>query len=263
VRAQPQRDGRGSILKWVGTATDVDDHKRLTEELESRVEDRTRELSRSLCEKTTLLKELHHRVKNNLQVVCSLLSVQIDSTKSDSQSVPLMDAYSRVMAMSLVHQQIYQAENLADIDFGGYVELLSGQLFNTYCIDPARIKLELNVEAVRLDLDQAVPCGLILNELLSNSLKHAFDAGREGTIRISLRKTEGDIVELEVADDGAGLPVGFRLKESPSLGLQVVCLLTEQLQAELAVSADSGTAFTLRLKVAQGLNSTSYGPRVV
>jgi two-component sensor histidine kinase len=133
-------------------------------------------------------------------------------------------------------------------------------LFDAYCIDPSRIRLELNVEAVRLDLDEAVPCGLILNELLSNSLKHAFSDGRQGTIRISLRKAEGDIVELEIADDGAGLPVGFRLEDSPSLGLRVVRILTEQLHADLAVSGDGGTAFTLRLKAAEGLNSTAYDP---
>jgi PAS domain S-box-containing protein len=106
VRALAQRDDRGSIVKWVGTATDVDDHKRLTEELESRVEDRTRELSRSLVEKTTLLNEVHHRVKNNLQVIRSLLSLQIGSTKSDFQSVPLKDAYSRVVAMSLIRADL-------------------------------------------------------------------------------------------------------------------------------------------------------------
>jgi PAS domain S-box-containing protein len=252
VRGLPQRDVQGTTLKWVGTATDVDDHKRLNEELERRVDLRTKELSRSLAEKTTLLQEVHHRVKNNLQVICSLLSMQIACAQNDLFSAPLNDARSRVLAMSMIHEQIYQAENLAELNFGEYVKTLSDQLFAAYCIDPTRISIVVNVESIHLDVDQALPCGLILNELLSNALKHAFADGREGTIAISLKKDARGGIELQVSDSGIGLPDGFRLEDSPSLGLQVVRALIGQLRASLAVSEEGGTTFTLSWKTLDG-----------
>jgi PAS domain S-box-containing protein len=243
ARALPQHDDRGTIVKWVGTATDIDDHKRLSEELEHRVEERTVALQKSLAEATMLLKEVHHRVKNNLQVICSLLSMQLDGTADDLFSRPLKDAHSRVLAMSLIHEQIYQSETLADLDLGGYVEHLSQRLFSTYCLDASRIRLELSVEKVQLRMDQAIPCGLILNELISNSLKHAFPEGREGVIRISLSKSGPGQAELGVSDNGVGFPGNFRWQDGQSLGLQVVRTLIHQLRAKLSVSGDGGASF--------------------
>lgn len=243
ARALPQRDDRGTIVKWVGTATDIDDHKRLSEELERRVEERTIALQKSLTEANMLLKEVHHRVKNNLQVICSLLSMQLDGAPDDLFSRPLKEAHSRVLAMSLIHEQIYQSETLADLDLGAYVELLSRRLFATNCVDPSRIRLELSVETVQLRMDQAIPCGLILNELISNSLKHAFRDGREGLIRISLRKLDHGYVELGVSDNGVGFPPDFRWEDGQSLGLQVIRALIHQLRAKLSVSGDGGAAF--------------------
>jgi PAS domain S-box-containing protein len=250
ARALPLRDEQGAIVKWVGTATDIDDHKRLSEELEQRVEERTKELRQSLAEKTTLLQEVHHRVKNNLQVVCSLLSMQIACAEGDQFAGPLEDAHSRVLAMSLIHEQIYQSDTLADLDFGQYIEALAERLFKAYCVDPSRIRLEVNVDLIHLDVNHAIPCGLILNELLSNSLKHAFRDGREGAIRVSLKKTENGYVELMVADDGNGLPVGFRLEDARSLGLLVVRTLIHQLRAEVLVTNDAGAAFKLGWRLA-------------
>jgi PAS domain S-box-containing protein len=253
ARALPQRDDQGVIVKWVGTATDIDDHKRLSAELEQRVEERTKDLRKSLSEKTTLLQEVHHRVKNNLQVVCSLLSMQVACSTDDSFSGPLRDAHSRVLAMSLIHEQIYQSDTLADLDFGGYVALLSDRLFKAYCVDPSRIRLEMNVETIRLTVDDAIPCGLILNELLSNSLKHAFSNGREGVIRVSLRQPVPGSVELAVSDDGVGLPVDFQLKESRSLGLQVIRTLIRQLRADLVVDGVGGASFRFSWKLPEGV----------
>jgi PAS domain S-box-containing protein len=266
VRSLPQLDETGAIVKWVGTATDIDDHKRLSQELEQRVEERTSELRLSLAEKNTLLKEVHHRVKNNLQVVCSLLSMQI-ACLNDLSTSPLHDAHSRVLAMSLIHEQIYLSDTLADLDFGVYVEQLANRLFSTYCVDPSRIRLELSVEDIQLTVDDAIPCGLILNELVSNSLKHAFGDGREGIIRISLSKVERSAAgntnegyaELEVGDNGIGLPAGFQLQESASLGLQVVSTLIHQLRADLVVSGDAGTRFAFSWK----LPETRSPPRPV
>jgi PAS domain S-box-containing protein len=234
VRALPLRDERGTITKWVGTSTDIDDSKRIRQ---------------ALAEKTTLLQEVHHRVKNNLQVVCSLLSMQIAGADGLPSSGPLEDAHSRVLAMSLIHEQLYQSNTLADLNFGEYIEALADRLFTAYCVDPSRIRLELNVDLVDLDANHAIPCGLILNELLSNSLKHAFRDGRGGAIRVSLKKTGNDHVELTVADDGNGLPAGFRLEDARSLGLLVVRTLIQQLRADVLVTSDAGAMFRFGWKL--------------
>lgn len=204
----------------------------------------TAELRQSLEEKTTLLKEIHHRVKNNLQVVCSLLSMQIECAAAGPAVGPLNDAHSRILAMSLIHEQIYGSETLADLNFGDYVNTLSDQLFRAYCVDPSRIRLEVSVEPIQLTIDHAIPCGLILNELVTNSLKHAFRDGREGVIRISLRTDEEGHIEIEVADNGVGMPAGFRLEDSHSLGLQVVRSLSGQIRATLQVSSGAASGAT-------------------
>lgn len=197
---------------------------------------RTNELRQALAEKTMLLKEVHHRVKNNLQVICSLLSMQIECSEGEQATRPLNDAHSRVLAMSLIHEQIYQSDTLVDLDFGEYVELLSRRLFSTYCVDTSRVRLDLSAEPVRLNMHRAIPCGLILNELISNALKHAFRDGRDGVIRIGLRKTEAGRVEMTVEDNGVGFAADFRWETSQSLGLQVVRTLIKQLRANFCVA---------------------------
>ncbi|HVV46444.1 MAG TPA: sensor histidine kinase [Bryobacteraceae bacterium] len=193
---------------------------------------------------TMLLKEVHHRVKNNLQVICSLLSMQIDSAAGAACVAALNDAYSRVQAISLIHEQIYQSESLSDLDFGEYVRALSQRLFATYCVDPERIGIELNVEPVRFDMQRATPCGLILSELFSNALKYAFPDGRSGLIRVSLRRVSAGRMELRVEDNGCGLPADLDWQTTPSLGMQVVRTLSRQLRAEVSVrSGPAGTSF--------------------
>jgi len=251
-RALPLRGESGEIEKWVGTFTDIDDHKRLSEELERRVEERTEALRKALGETTILLKEVHHRVKNNLQVICSLLSMQIACSRGDEFARPLNDAHSRVLAMSLIHEQIYQSETLADLDFGRYITVLSESLFSTYCMDPSRIRLKLSVESLLLTMHQAIPCGLILNELISNSLKHGFPDGREGLISIALRTLDNKRAELAVADNGIGFPADFRCENSTSLGMQVVATLVRQLRADLTVSGEGGATFRFSWKLSDG-----------
>jgi two-component sensor histidine kinase len=151
--------------------------------------------------------------------------------------------------MSLIHEQIYQSETLAHLNFGEYIDALSEKLFSAYCVDPSRIRLELSVEPIRFGVDQAIPCGLILNELISNSLKHAFSDGRRGVIRVSVRAKENGFVELSVSDNGVGLPVDFRSETCQTLGLQVVRTLVRQLKADLpvtggAVAGGGGATFT-------------------
>jgi PAS domain S-box-containing protein len=263
ARALPLRDAAGAIRKWIGTATDIDEHKRLSRQLEQRVDERTADLQQMLAERTLLLKEVHHRVKNNLQVICSLLSMQIDCSGDEAFSVPLKDAHSRVLAMSLVHEKIYRSETIAEIDFGEYIEVLSNQLFSTYCVNPSSTRLETSVDTIYLTMHQAIPCGLILNELLSNSLKHAFGDGREGVIRVSLRKTQAGCAELAVADNGIGLPPGFQLQGRRSFGMQVVDTLIRQLRGSLSITGEGGATFTFGWKLLKSGNlpgETSEAP---
>jgi PAS domain S-box-containing protein len=244
-RALPIRDEKGQVAKWVGTSTDIDDHKRLNEDLEKRVEQRTQDLLQSLSEKETLLKEVHHRVKNNLQVICSLLALQIESSSGNLSNAPLQNAYDRVQSMALIHERLYQSPTLSDLDFGAYIEILAGQLLHAYCVDTELINLELSVEAVHFTIDQAIPCGLILNELISNSLKHAFRDGRRGVIRISFAHVSPERVRLTVADSGVGLPNTFALEAAPSLGLQIVRTLAGQLGANLQLVTGEGAHFAI------------------
>jgi two-component sensor histidine kinase len=205
------------------------------------------ELREALAEKTMLLQELHHRVKNNLQVICSLLSMQIDHAPGAACAAALNDAHSRVLAMSLIHEQIYQSEGLSDLDFGEYVQELAQRLFSTYCVDAARIGIELSVQPVRLDMERAIPCGLILSELFSNALKYAFPDGRVGVIRVILRRVAAGGMELAVEDTGCGLPAGLDWETAPSLGMQVVRTLSRQLRAEVSVrNGPQGTSFRFR-----------------
>lgn len=229
--------------------------RQLADELEQRVEVRTADLKRSLAEKELLLKEVHHRVKNNLQVICSLLSMQMDEAESkspaDPVAGPIREAHTRVLSMAMIHEQLYQSTTLEDVDFGVYAESLAMRLFRGYCVDPFRIRLELATEPLHLTIDQAIPCGLILNELISNTLKHAFNDGREGVIRIGFRRLASGRAELSVADTGPGLPADFDIMRVRSLGMQVVKALSEQLGARLHIASDGGTRIALDWKIAE------------
>jgi two-component sensor histidine kinase len=258
-RALPIHDEVGTLIKWVGTSTDIHDHKTLSEELEHRVELRTADVRRSLLEKELLLKEVHHRVKNNLQIIGSLLSMQIDYAESGSPVgsmpppiEPIREARRRVQSMAMIHEHLYRSETLADVDFGQYAESLAMRLFQTYCVDTSRVRLELSIEPIRLTMDQAIPCGLILNELVSNALKHAFNDGAGGTVQIVFRRFGPGGAELVVADTGAGLPAEFDIAKVRSLGLQVVQALSEQLGANLRFTTGKGTAIALDWQLSQG-----------
>lgn len=211
----------------------------------SRLTKKVAELDRSMIEKEILLKEVHHRVKNNLQVVSSLLSLQMDREGDSLTSVRLRDAYERIYSMSLVHEHIYRSTTLADLDLGEYVEGLGTHLYQSYCPDRSRIRLKITTESMRLAIDQAIPCGLILNELISNALKHAFNEGKEGLLEIGLRTMANRGAELIIADNGVGLPAGFDLNSTESMGMQVVAMLTLQMEGWLEISRESGTRFVL------------------
>jgi two-component sensor histidine kinase len=206
---------------------------------------RTAQLRAALEEREVLLREVHHRVKNNLQVISSLLNMQMRSLAEGAGRDALTDCQTRVQAIALIHEQLHRSQDCAPIPFCAYVLSLAAHVFEAVGASPQLVSLELDVEDVALAADDAIPCGLILNELITNALKHAFPTGRAGTVTVELRPLEGGEVRLGVSDDGVGLPAGLDVQGHASLGLQLVRMLAQQLDARLEVVQARGTSFRL------------------
>lgn len=204
------------------------------------------ELNRaSLREKELLLKEIHHRVKNNLQIIASMLSLQADQLPDERGLDILMESQNRIRSMALVHEKLYRTENLSKILFGDYVEDLASYLLRSYRVGNGEISLHLAAAEVFLEIDLAVPIALIVNELVANSIKHAFPGGREGTISIELSRPAVGRHVLVVADDGIGFPGDLDFRSTHSLGLQIVCILVDQVEGTIELERSSGTHFTI------------------
>lgn len=210
---------------------------------------REEQIARSLREKETLLSEVHHRVKNNLQIVHSLLDMQTASVADKQARDALVDSCNRVRSMAQIHQSLYQSEDIAKVDFANFCEGLISSLFAAYNVDIERIRVFTDLAEVELAIDQAVPCGLIANELISNALKHAFPDNRSGEIRVSTRRNENNIVELTVSDTGRGMPDGFTIGQDSGLGLQLIELLVDQIGGTLRVEAKTETAFIITFAI--------------
>ena len=228
-----------------------DELERRAQELQIELAERRRieaQITASLREKEVLLKEIHHRVKNNLQVISSLLDLQASNIE-DSRTVDMFrDSQNRVNSMGLIHERLYQASDLARIDFAEYIQDLANNLFYSYAGNSESIELRIQVESIYLDVDTGIPCGLIINELVSNCLKYAFPEGSSGTIDIALRH-EGDDMILSVCDDGVGLPPGMDYRKTSSLGLKLVSTLTRQLKGKIEVSSQNGSQFIIQFPV--------------
>ena len=203
----------------------------------------------ALKEKEVMLREIHHRVKNNLQVVSSLLNMQARAAKDEDIQDALSESRDRIMTMSLIHSQLYEGSDLAEINMKEFVDRLLGQL-QSYQVGDMRITRVVRVDDYPFPISVAVPVGLIINELLSNALKHAFEGRGEGKIEVSLAASEGGRVNLTVSDDGVGLPPGFDINKSKTLGLRLVKILTEdQLQGTLEVTSDGGATFKMQFDI--------------
>ncbi|MGZ7117311.1 MAG: histidine kinase dimerization/phosphoacceptor domain -containing protein [Methanobacterium sp.] len=201
------------------------------------------EIKDSLEEKEVLLQEVHHRVKNNLQIISSLLNLQSKYIKDEHDLELFKDSQSRVKSMAFIHEQSYQSSNFSSIEFSDYIHNLVTYLIHYYVIDQNAIKLKMDVDNVSMDLNTSIPCGLIVNELVSNSLKHAFPGNREGEIYIDLHLRNDHQYSLIVADNGIGLPEGFDFENPNALGLQLVNGLVSQLDGTLKLDTNNGTKF--------------------
>jgi two-component sensor histidine kinase len=209
------------------------------------------ELQRRIVEKDILLSEIHHRVKNSLQVVSSLLSLEAARIHDAAVAEMLQNTQNRVRSMALIHQTLYQSKDFARVDFHGFLQSFVPTLIQSYSMSPEQIDLRIHVEEIKLPLDVAIPCGLIVNELISNSLKHAFPKGTGGEITIGFAHDQDNHAILSVGDDGVGLPPGFNVEKSGTLGMQLVYLLTGQIGGAVHIDHSSPTRLEVRFPLAR------------
>jgi PAS domain S-box-containing protein len=200
----------------------------------------------SLEEKEVLLREIHHRVKNNMQIVSSLLMLQSQNIADKKYKDIFIESQTRIHSMALIHEKLYQSENLAQINFKEYIKDIVSNIFESYCIK-SNIKIDINLENIPITIDYAVPCGLIINELVTNSLKYAFPDGRQGKIQISLKSnTNNNMTQLSISDDGIGIAKDMDIRNTKSLGLHLVTALAEgQLHGKIILNRERGTEFQI------------------
>jgi two-component sensor histidine kinase len=244
-RTRELQQSRDDLEKRVAERTteleqDIAERKKTEQALVEREE----QIRASLREKEALLKEIHHRVKNNLQIIISLLNLQAAHTKDPAILGAFAESENRVRSMALVHESLYRSSDLARVVLAPHVQRLCEHLYRCYGVDTRRIELRTTISDAALDLDRAIPCGLIINELVSNALKYAFPDGGKGSIHVKLDHSL-DRYTLLVKDNGIGLPEGFDFRRADSLGLQLVCGLTEQIGGTIEYLRDGGSTFRI------------------
>ncbi len=245
------KEGREIKVEFISNVYPVGDHN----VVQCNIRDITQRLKNeekikaALKEKEVMLKEIHHRVKNNLQIIASLLNLQTGYVKDPHYKKMFLESQNRVRSMALVHEKLYHSKDLAGIDFPEYVGSLMNDLYSTYGTTQEEIKLSTNILVEKLSIGIAIPCGLIINELVSNSFKYAFkDINDKGRIDISLTKDDAGIFTLEVSDNGPGISADLDLKNAPTLGLQLVDALVGQLDASIRITGENGTKVTIKFK---------------
>lgn len=234
INASLIKDSDGKPKALIINTRDITERKCMEEQVKA-----------SLKEKEVLLREIHHRVKNNLQIIISLLRLQSGFLK-EKQSVEMFKvSQERIKSMALIHEKLHQSNNLARFDFGGYIRVLTTYLFRSSELSASAILLDINVEDVSLDINKAIPCGLIINELVSNALKHAFPEGKKGKIRIDMHSHKKGQYTLIVSDNGIGFPKDIDFRNTESLGMQLVNDLIGQLKGSIDLDRKSGTTVEL------------------
>jgi len=236
-KVEPLHDGDGALLGLIGIALDITDRKIAEAQLKN-----------SLKEKEALLKEIHDRVKNNLQVISSLLNLQSGYIRDPQARARFKETQDRLKAMVLIHEKLYQSQDLTSIDFGGYIRNLAVHLFRSHQVNAHAIALHLDVAPISLDIDRAMPCGLLINELVANALQYAFPNGARGEIRLAFHEDEQRQITLQVSDTGVGVPAHLDFHQAESLGWQLVNTLTEQIQGEIKLDRNGGTKFTITFR---------------
>ena len=227
-----------NILKFVSDQVAMTVYRKRTEA----------QIKSSLQEKDVLLKEIHHRVKNNMQVISSLLNLQSRHIQDPVVLEMFKESQRRIRSMALIHERLYQSSDLSRIEFSQYLRNLATHLFHSYQVDSSRIQLRLEAEEVHLNINTAIPCGLIVNELISNALKHAFPEGRSGTLGLDLRAVAGDGYVLRVKDDGVGFPENLDFRKTETLGMQIVSTLVDQIDGSIELTRKMGTEFIIHFE---------------
>lgn len=207
-----------------------------------------RQLEESLKEKEVLLKEVHHRVKNNMQVISSILNLQSSYIEDETALGILRESQDRIKSMSFVHESLYQSNTLSEVNFAEYIQNITRNLYHSYSRPEGGIDLRFDLESIYLNLDTSIPCGLIINEVVSNSLKYAFAGREQGIISVVFSKLSDGKLKLIIGDDGIGLPDNFDIENAESLGLQLVTTLVTQVSGELDIDNSKGTQFTIVFK---------------
>ncbi len=225
---------QGEKVRILGVLRDITERKEAEKQLKS-----------ALTENETLLRELHHRVKNNMQIISSLLRLQARNIKNKKLHEAFKSCHNRIRSMALIHEKFYKSEDLTRIELDKYIQELTIHLFHTYGVAPNNIRFTTEMEKVRIEINRAIPLGLITNELVSNSLRHAFPNGKKGEIRIKLRKSFNSKFELFIGDNGVGIPGNIDISNARSLGMQLVNDLVKQIEGQLDLKRDGGTSFQI------------------
>jgi PAS domain S-box-containing protein len=237
----PFCDSHGDFGGYRGIDRDITERKLVEKRLEA-----------SLREKETLLRELYHRTKNNMQVISNLIDLQALAVNDEGTLRLFKETQNRIKTMALVHEKLYQSKDLSNLNLKDYMGDLANALLGSYQLSGNRVSLKLDVEAISVSIDTATPCGLIINELMSNSLKHAFPDGRQGEVSLVLRQSEKGEIDMRFSDDGIGLPKGLDFKNARSLGLTLVRNLSvKQLKGTVEVSTEHPTEFRIKFREPQ------------
>ncbi len=231
------RDSNDNPNYFVAVFEDITERKEYEKQLEE-----------SIKEKEVLLKEVHHRVKNNMQVISSILNLQSSYIDDETALGILRESQDRIKSMSFVHESLYQSKTLSEVNFSEYIQNIARNLFHSYGRREGGLTLDFDLEELYLNLDTSIPCGLIINEVVSNSLKYAFKGREKGVIRIEFSKLSDGKLKLIVSDDGIGLPDNFDIENAESLGLQLVTTLVTQITGELTIDSSNGTRFNIVFK---------------